>query len=474
MLSSIRAKRKMKAFHLPRLFAVVALVELNVSTAFTPLLPATARMVRYPLVPRQTSYQSSSASSIDATILNTNKQTRVEKVEKESRTCAWHRERRRQMLVKYGNQIAPLERDDSSFAIGLPLLVLVNASLVAFSLLSGSLPTWAVVVLALFPGSICSLWQLQILHDVVHGSFLPKHTTTTFGMSHKQWQRWLLFVMSMPSMFGYYLYLHFGHLSHHAHAGDASLAQVFASSDDILEDGDVLFVAHRKQLIGDYGPSLQLFGTTVKLSISKFGFSFWKQDWPVWNATVFALSFSLERILLSINDVVVSLLGCNLFFPNKPLRFHQECALYTRCAVLVRLALYAAAGWKALLFLYLSETLWSIPPHPACAMFVTNHGSTQDDTTGGCIPTSSTYAGAWYSLLTLGTNFHVEHHDFARIPFHKLHLLRKIAPEYYRSTASSSNDNLWSIMNETFARPDFYACMDAGALASSTLDQKES
>ena len=105
--------------------------------------------------------------------------------------------------------------------------------------------------------------------------------------------------------------------------------------------------------------------------------------------------------------------------------------------------------------------MWSIPPHPACAMFVTNHGSSTDNGTGKCIPSSSTYAGRWYSLLTLGTNYHLEHHDFPTIPLHKLGVLRKIAPEFYQE---GSSDNVFQIMRKAFAEPEFYACMDANVI----------
>jgi fatty acid desaturase len=94
-------------------------------------------------------------------------------------------------------------------------------------------------------------------------------------------------------------------------------------------------------------------------------------------------------------------------------------------------------------------------------MFVTNHGSTIDEITGECAPSSSTYAGRWYSIFTLGTNYHVEHHDFPTIPLHRLGKLREIAPEYY---PAGTKDNLLSIMKKAFSRPEFYACMDAGVM----------
>ena len=153
------------------------------------------------------------------------------------------------------------------------------------------------------------------------------------------------------------------------------------------------------KLKGSPGPTFTFGDKKYTMSISKTGFNAWKDGHPIRNACAFATSFMYERAMLMINDVVVAITGRNYFFPNKPKEFHDECAKYCRYAVLVRALLWKLAGWKALLFLYLSETLWSIPPHPACAMFVTNHGSNIDES-GNCIPSSSTYAGRWYSLLT--------------------------------------------------------------------------
>lgn len=172
--------------------------------------------------------------------------------------------------------------------------------------------------------------------------------------------------------------------------------------------------------------------------------------------------------MLVLNDVVVALTGRNYFFLNKPQVFHDECARYARVASLLRGVLLYMCGWKSLLFLFLSETLWSLPPHPACAMFVTNHGSSTSGDSGECMPTSSTYAGRWYSLLTLGTNYHTEHHDFPTIPLHKLGRLQTIAPEFYET--NEGNDNLLQIMHKAFAYPDFYACMDAGIVMGDTGD----
>ncbi len=314
-------------------------------------------------------------------------------------------------------------------------------------------------------------------------------------------------------------------MTHHKHLGDetkSNLGTLFESSQKNFEDGDALFVAHRMKLKGDIGPKMTIkvprpkvlsmllrsrrrkmgkrrkyddddtssssdiiakdseaYEKTVTMSISNTGFRLWKEGRPLRNSLVFTTSFLFERILLIVNDIVVAGTGRNYFFPNKPKSFHEEVTKYCRASVAVKLGLcFMAKSWKALFFLYLAETLWSIPPHPACAMFITNHGSKMEESdinssttrnSSGCIPSSSTYAGRLYSLFTLGTNFHVEHHDFPTIPLHDLGKLQQIAPEFYTTSHSKSEkrrtkDNVFKIMKETFAKPEFYACMDMNVI----------
>jgi fatty acid desaturase len=392
-----------------------------------------------------------------------------------SPAAMWHRRRRKLMMGEYREQIAPLERA-SSLPIGLPLLVFVNGALTVMACQSATWSLGQIVALAAFPGSVLSLWQLQILHDVLHGCFrLPT-----------KWEDRLLRLGSIPSVFGYYLYLKFGHLTHHKSlgSGDASnLKALFDSSRVDFEDGDVLFVAHRMEIGPEIGPTFRLpGGRSLTFSLSRSAFQLWRPDNPVWNGLVFAASFLLERFMLCVNDVVVAITGVNSFFPNKPEAFHRECANQARMSTGFRLALAgcaeaAASGawWKPLFFLFLCETLWSVPPHPCSAMFLTNHPSAEANGGGGagspssCIPSQSTYAGGWYSVLTLGTNYHAEHHDFPTVPFHLLHRLPQVAPEFYRTTSIGGStstrsrqerDNVWTLMRNALSRPSVYACLN--------------
>jgi hypothetical protein len=188
------------------------------------------------------------------------------------------------MIDKYGSAITLLEREASSQNFAIPLLFFTNISMILLAIATQYLTTGTVVLLAIFPGSILSLWQLQILHDNIHGSLLNKSMTHMGPISKKTLQHWILFWGSMPSIFGYYLYLKYGHMSHHRNVGDdqrATLAQLFSSDQMEFEDGDVLFVSHRMKLKGEIGPTINLpWNYSITLSISRSAFSFWRvRDW---------------------------------------------------------------------------------------------------------------------------------------------------------------------------------------------------
>jgi len=322
-------------------------------------------------------------------------------------------------------------------------------------------------------GGTLSLWQFALLHDVKHG---------TAALPSKLSANDVLFAGSLPSLFGYYLYLRHGHLSHHKNFGTLPLKALFDSEVSNFEDGDALFVAHRQSMPGD-APDKQI-GFLGKKDVGGLGISisrtiyslFWADPGdtsvsqrlaPLWNACVYSFSMTFERAALVVGGgYAVALTGRNYFFPNKPQSFHDNASMYARASLLLQLALLAAVGPGAIVYLFWAEVGWQLPIHPASAMFVSNHPSLDaKGATGvhGCQPTASVYLGEWYDWLCCFSNFHVEHHDFPDVPAFRLRKLRDRAATFYSSEAlHGCEDGWWETMRRTFVRRDFYACSGVG------------
>mmetsp|Transcript_56869 Transcript_56869/g.176998 ORF Transcript_56869/g.176998 Transcript_56869/m.176998 type:complete len:520 (-) Transcript_56869:14-1573(-) len=403
--------------------------------------------------------------------------------------CAqWHAARRRAILAAHP-EIADLVGPDWRT---LPLIAVANLLQLGAAAWCGlalndaggePAATFGVVALACGLGGTLSLWSFAVLHDLVHGTVLWTDRSTRDS---------LLFWLSFPTIFGYYLYLQRGHLSHHRNLGRASMGQLFDSSRREFEDGDVLFVAHRQPLAGrPYELRLELPGwgtTALSPSISHNIFSrLWDRSSEAAggqdagaaargarNAVLYSFSMVFERFALAVNDKLVALTGTNFFFPNKPAAFHEGCATYARAAALLHLALLATCGPGALLYLLVAEVAWQLPVHPACAMFVSNHGSGRR-ADGRCAPTSSLYVGGpWglYDWVCLFSNYHLEHHDFPDVGLLRLPEVARLAPEFYGlppasgaappapaelAVGAASTDWLATVAG-AFAAPQPYAC----------------
>jgi sphingolipid 4-desaturase/C4-monooxygenase len=86
--------------------------------------------------------------------------------------------------------------------------------------------------------------------------------------------------------------------------------------------------------------------------------------------------------------------------------------------IVVYLAGFGAIG-------YLSASIYfAVGPHPLAMRLVQEHGQREP---GGL--TSSYYGPLNRIMFNLG--YHVEHHDFPNIPWHRLPQLRAIAPDWY-------------------------------------------
>ena len=80
-------------------------------------------------------------------------------------------------------------------------------------------------------------------------------------------------------------------------------------------------------------------------------------------------------------------------------------------------------------------------------------------------------------VMSFGLALHCEHHDFPRIPAHRLHKVRHIAPEYYKDI--KSYDSVWepigSYLNDLVralcSALGFYWCLHTTAVAAVVQDR---
>merc|ERR1712166_387082 len=80
---------------------------------------------------------------------------------------------------------------------------------------------------------------------------------------------------------------------------------------------------------------------------------------------------------------------------------------------------------------FLAGMMWATSFHPTAGHFLSEHYVMEDaDHSGDGIPETYSYYGP-LNIIAWNVGYHNEHHDFPAIPWSRLPLLRKIAPEFY-------------------------------------------
>jgi len=113
------------------------------------------------------------------------------------------------------------------------------------------------------------------------------------------------------------------------------------------------------------------------------------------------------------------------------------------CAV-YNIFVFSVCGWKGLAYQFLSAMFMN-GLHPLGMRQVQEHYYIQKGQ-----PTNSVYTPVHTLCLNIG--HHVEHHDFATIPWNRLPMLSKLAPEYYMKSLKYYN-SYTQVLIEFFTNP---------------------
>ena len=100
--------------------------------------------------------------------------------------------------------------------------------------------------------------------------------------------------------------------------------------------------------------------------------------------------------------------------------------------------IYYYLGFWPLLYIF-GSTVMGMSFHPFAFHFIARHFEFKPG-----VETYSYYG--WFNILLLNMGYHVEHHDFPKIPPSKLPMVRKIAPEFYENV--SWHDSYWRLIFE--------------------------
>lgn len=102
-------------------------------------------------------------------------------------------------------------------------------------------------------------------------------------------------------------------------------------------------------------------------------------------------------------------------------------------------------GWKALLYLMLSSLI-GMSFHPLAAHFISEHFVAEPEQK----QETYSYYGPW-NWLAFNFGYHIEHHDFPRVPWSKLPAVYKAAPEFYKDQYTHSS---WLLFVVRFLKGD--------------------
>ena len=329
--------------------------------------------------------------------------------------AVWHRDRCRAILRAHP-EVRELFGHTPSTAIW---CLAVAGSQVGLSMVSAHVPWWAVLALAWVFGALLNVCMFQLAHECNHDLIFKK----TF------WNRVMFTITSLPMFLSAHHTWWAEHLTHHNDMG--------AKKD---------FITRRRTF----------FLSSRILSPMFFPYSLLMLTTQVGRSAVGLLMYfftDLIRGQVKPSDRTLAVLADqHLVSAYKADRIEMWAVVYpvlnfTLCGLLAWYGSLYSAWWKPLLYLMMAEAFMTGFMHPPMLGIVL--GISHFHGTRHYQPSASNY-NKLVNLLTFNAGLHVEHHDIAGIPGHRLWKLRHIATEFY--------DDLETIPSYTMLGLKFVFC----------------
>jgi sphingolipid 4-desaturase/C4-monooxygenase len=338
---------------------------------------------------------------------------RVPDAERED--AVWHRERARSML-KAHPEIKQLFGTDASTAFW---CLAASGAQVALALAVSRGPWWLVLLAAYLIGSSLNIMLFQLGHECVHGLVFKR----------PRWNRLLFTLTTLPMFLSSHHTWWPEHLVHHTDMG--------AKKDFITRRRSFFLITRlTSPLFVPYSLImlvLQVGRTIVGLVMYLFG------------------SLLLGRLRPGPRTLAV-LADSHLVSGYEKEGFQRWAVWYPLLNLALCIALFAAGGWKSIVYLFASQAFFTGFLQPYCLGWVLGishfHGAKRYQ------PTASHY-GWLINFVSFNAGYHVEHHDLMTIPWRKLPELRRIAPEYF-DNLETIRSYTWLALQFVFAGPKFF------------------
>ena len=323
--------------------------------------------------------------------------------------AVWHRDRAKQMIRNHP-EIKSLFGNTPSTAFW---CIAFASAQIALSVGLSSQPWWAVLLVAWAIGSWIDVNLFQLAHECNHNLVFKKTTPN----------RWLFTFTTLPMfMSGHHAWW----IEHHVHHNDLG-----AKKDFITRRRTVFLLTrqHRYLLFFTEGPIYRfccaLFSPVgMPYALVMLVLQFFRS---ILGLGVYTFE-SLLRGKLAPGPKALSILADeHLISGYENYKLKRWAVIYPSLSILMTVGLFTVGGWKAVVFLLVSQLFATGFLHPHnFGIILSNshfHGSSSYQ------PSSSLYG--WSNWLYFNFGLHLEHHDLMGIPWSRLGRLREIAPEFY-------------------------------------------